>query len=233
MTDNKLNTALILFSRTATEEAKTKNFYSKAGRKANKLVAEKLIGHATKLARKAGVDFFIFTEKEQSQGDFGIRLSNAFSEVFNKGYESVISIGNDCPSLDANTISQAIDALQSNKVVIGPSTDGGVYLLGLQRENFDIRKFRELKWKTTELTEDIINTCRKEGDLHILPTLTDIDHEQDLHLFLQFNTSELVGYLKSLLISFQSQWYGTHINSYVGRLMDLAASRRGPPTSLH
>lgn len=232
MNSNTSNTALILFTRSAKEEARAKRFSYQVGKKGNELIASKLISHATKLAERAGVDFFVFTEKEQVEGNFGQRLANAYQEVFEQGYDHVISIGNDSPSLDTDTISKAIKDLQRHDFVIGPALDGGVYLLGINRAYFDIDVFSNLLWKTDRLLKDIMIKLPDAARAKLLHPLADIDHSDDFNTFLLTNFTGLAGRLKSLLISFQSQWYGHHINTYVGRLVEQGSSRRGPPTHL-
>lgn len=225
------NTALILFTRTAAEEAKAKKFSYHVGKKGNELIAGKLIANAIKIAKNSGVDFFLFTEKEQISGAFGDRLAHAYQQVFNKGYERVISIGNDSPSMDLMTIMSAIEDLEKHDLVIGPAKDGGVYLLGMHKSLFELRTFSRLKWKTDRLIEDILENLSVKGNSRLLHTLADIDHARDLSNFLLYSVSELSHHLKALLLSFQSQWYGTHINTYLGKLEERKVSHRGPPTA--
>lgn len=231
MNNTTSNTALILFTRTAKEEAKAKRFSYKIGKRGNELIAGKLIAHATRLAQKAGTDVFIFTEKEQKSGNFGERLAGAYKEVFDKGYDRIVSIGNDCPTLDEQTIAKAIEDLQIHDVVIGPAKDGGVYLLGITKREFDIEGFEQLKWKTDQLTKDIVDNLTDRAKVKLLHMLADIDHDKGLNDFILSNGSEMASRLKSLLQSWQSQWYGTHINTYVGKLVAQGTSRRGPPAS--
>jgi len=225
-----LNTALILFTRTAAEEARVKRFSYRLGKRGNQLIANKLISHATRLAQKAGIDFFVFTEKEQNRGNFGERLAGAYREVFDKGYQCAISIGNDCPALDLKNLQLAIEELQNNDAVIGPAKDGGVYLLGLSKREFEAIGFENLKWKTDQLTEDILRNLTNNAKVKLLDLLADIDHDRGLNDFLLSNASELARHIKLLLQSFQSQWYGAHINTYVGKLIAQGSLRRGPPS---
>lgn len=231
MNNSTLNTALILFTRTASEEAKVKKFSYRIGKNGNELIAGKLIGYATQLARGAGVDFFVFTEKEQRGIDFGERLARAYHEVFCKGYERVISIGNDCPDLDQQTIVKAIKDLQVYDAVVGPAKDGGVYLLGLTKKEFNKKGFAQLRWKTDQLVQDVLNSLTVHAEVKLLHILADIDHDKDLNNFLLSNTSLLANRLRSLLRSYEPQWYGSHINRHIGKLIFQGTPRRGPPTS--
>ena len=126
----------------------------------------------------------LFTDPKTSftiqQGeDLGQRMSAAFENLF-KNYRSVVLIGCDLPELTSALISNAFDALQSNDVVIGPSCDGGYYLIGLNKETPDL--FKEISWST----EKVLNqTLEKAGRLslkvQLLDQLRDIDTLEDLH----------------------------------------------------
>jgi rSAM/selenodomain-associated transferase 1 len=126
----------------------------------------------------------LFTDPKTSftiqQGeDLGQRMSAAFENLF-KNHRSVVLIGCDLPELTSALISNAFDALQSNDVVIGPSCDGGYYLIGLNKETPDL--FKEISWST----EKVLNqTLEKAGRLslkvQLLDQLRDIDTLEDLH----------------------------------------------------
>ena len=55
----------------------------------------------------------------------------AFRELFGLGYQSIQIIGSDCMELTTDIIETGFNRLHENEVVIGPSTDGGYYLLGM------------------------------------------------------------------------------------------------------
>lgn len=225
------HTALLLFTRSASEEVKYKNFSPSAGHRGNVLIARKLVAHATSLAKKAGVDFFIFTEKEQSRGSFGQRLAHAYEEIFAKGYRHVITIGNDSPDLNSKTLKKAIDKLDNDQAVIGPSADGGVYLLGLSRAQFNKETFITLRWQTSALTDDIIQELLPSSKISWLAVLQDIDHADDFHTFLKNSKSSLKWVLIRLLgLSSEttSEVFLIIKNHFPYRLL----SKRGPPTPL-
>jgi len=126
----------------------------------------------------------LFTDPKTSftiqQGeDLGQRMSAAFENLL-KNHRSVVLIGCDLPELTSALISNAFNALQSNDVVIGPSCDGGYYLIGLNKETPDL--FKEISWST----EKVLNqTLEKAGRLslkvQLLDQLRDIDTLEDLH----------------------------------------------------
>ncbi|MEM3511018.1 MAG: DUF2064 domain-containing protein [Nitrososphaerales archaeon] len=82
---------------------------------------------------------FYSTFMEQVGSDITERVRNAFQQVIDQGYDSVILIPGDHDDLDASTLSMALDCLVSAsnlrrpQLVIGPTHDGGAYLIGLNR----------------------------------------------------------------------------------------------------
>ena len=132
-----------------------------------------------------GLDYFHFTEKEQYGLNFGERLANSIQEVFDKGYESVICLGNDTPLLTISLIQDAAAALETGKVVKGKSLDGGVYLIGLHKNLFDHTSFQALPWQSSALAVAFHKYIASQNQrLLVLEALADIDTEQDLEDFL-------------------------------------------------
>lgn len=83
------------------------------------------------------------------QGDtLGQRMSNAFCSQLCH-YNKVVIIGSDCPFVDAAYIEQAIMALDTVDVVVGPAEDGGYVLLGLK--NFSAQLFCQIPWGTSDV----------------------------------------------------------------------------------
>ena len=174
--------AILLFTRSAGQEAAHKRFVSSPARgAANAAVAARLIAHATATARQVGVDFLCVDSAQQSGHTFGERLSGAMQRAFAAGYEQLLVIGNDCPQLDAGALRHALTTLATTGAVLGPATDGGVYLLGVARAYFEAAAWAALPWQTTRLGAALGRQLRAVGAaVRRLPTLADIDDEQDL-----------------------------------------------------
>lgn len=119
----------------------------------------------------------------QQGGDLGKRMHHAFQTLFNKGYRSVIIIGSDCMELTQEGINAGFDALQHADVYIGPSADGGYYLLGLTAMHS--RLFEDMPWSTEAVLTETVNRCNA-ADLHFTqgPMLHDIDDELDWMAYL-------------------------------------------------
>ena len=79
--------------------------------------------------------------------DLGERLCNGFKDGFNLGFTHLLVIGSDSPDLDQTYIFDAFHHLASHDVVIGPSSDGGYYLLALKTDSFLPQFFDSIHWR--------------------------------------------------------------------------------------
>ena len=150
-------------------------------------------------ARETGIPYFVFSENEQIGSTFGERFTNALTAIYEKGYDHVITIGNDTPHLSAGHILFAQEKLKKAPLVIGPSTDGGCYLMGLKKSHFDPKQFKSLPWQSSKLGAIISDTLsRKRTNLYLLETLSDLDTLADLKQILN-ETSTLSQRLLQLI----------------------------------
>lgn len=134
--------------------------------------------------KKTTLPYFVYNEDLQIGSDFGSRFTTAIQSVFAKGFDAIITVGNDSPNLTAETLIKAYHEVQEGKTVIGPSTDGGVYLLGFHKNRFEAHSFRNLPWQRQNLFEQIARFFLRRGMLHQLPKLTDIDTISDIKTIL-------------------------------------------------
>ena len=114
--------------------------------------------------------------KIQIGKNLGEKISNAFNWGFEKGYKKIIIIGSDLWDLNEEIINKGFLELNKNKVVIGPSIDGGYYLLGLNKKMPKI--FEGIKWGTQSVLAETLKLLEHEP--YILPELNDIDTLEDL-----------------------------------------------------
>ncbi len=177
------NTAILYFSRSASAEVEKKCLGN--GKHQSKLLADFLIKQVKKIAKKTGFTVFHITERQQHGVSFGERFANAFEYVFEKGYLNVISIGNDCLSLTTEDLLFTSSALSCSNAVIGPSVDGGAYLIGLNKNSFNKIAFQNLEWQNNTTLSSLISYLDTVGsNLSILSEKTDVDH--------MFNWKEVV-----------------------------------------
>lgn len=125
----------------------------------------------------------------QSKGDLGEKLANSFAETFRKGYKRILVIGSDCLTLTKNEIYDYFDSLLINDALIGPTADGGYYILGLN--NFHRQAFENVNWSTESVFKDTIKKF-KELNLKYFVSKSnyDIDTIYDLKKFINEEISD-------------------------------------------
>ena len=122
--------------------------------------------------------FSCFSQQGESLGE---RMSHAFQHLFANGFQNIILIGSDLPPLPLTLFRQAYALLEKSAadVVLGPSADGGYYLLGMNRMNKTI--FEGIQWSGNDV---LGQTLRKLADLGVKHELLsagyDIDTAADL-----------------------------------------------------
>ena len=127
-----------------------------------------------------------FNKRQQSSGDLGEKMQDAFSTLFSEGYNDIAIIGSDCYELTTAIIEDAFEMVKQNDLVIGPANDGGYYLLGMKKLYPQL--FNNVQWSTEKVLAQTLAASTSAGLLYcLLPQLTDIDIEADLnsmqHLF--------------------------------------------------
>jgi rSAM/selenodomain-associated transferase 1 len=113
--------------------------------------------------------------------NLGQRMKNGFTEAFSMNFKRVVLIGSDIPDLPLEFIEEAFDSLREKDAVIGPSLDGGYYLIGFRDETFFPKVFEGIPWSTGKVFEETIKILEKERlTVHTLQPLRDIDTIEDL-----------------------------------------------------
>lgn len=113
------------------------------------------------------------------QGDeLGERLWYAFNWCSQRGFQRTILIGSDTPHISRDIIDAATNALDEADIVLGPSEDGGYYLIGMDIP-YDV--FSGIAMSTSEVREETIAAAQRLGlKVHLLETLLDVDEYSDL-----------------------------------------------------
>jgi rSAM/selenodomain-associated transferase 1 len=118
------------------------------------------------------------------RGDgFGERLLYAAEDILAIGYGAVCLIDSDSPTVPAAAFQQAVEALArpGDRVVIGPSHDGGYYLIGLKQAHAE--PFERITWSTASVFEETMERCAEAGlEVVVLPTWYDVDDGATLEL---------------------------------------------------
>ena len=118
--------------------------------------------------------------RRQRGADLGARMANAFRCAFRDGSERVIIIGTDCPALTVRHLAKALDSLRRSRLVLGPTQDGGYYLIGLHRVVPNL--FTAMRWGGNEVLEETLRRAARSGvAARLLPVEGDVDRPADLH----------------------------------------------------
>jgi rSAM/selenodomain-associated transferase 1 len=158
----------------------------------------KLLEYTNKITLDLSVDKAVFYSDEieqgdlwdgnayqkqlQSQGDLGYRLKSAFEWGFQAGYGKICVIGSDCYELTPDIIMESFRELKTYDAVLGPSRDGGYYLLGLKA--LQPEYFQDKSWGTDAVAAATLKDFQSLGiNYSLLRPLTDVDVEQDLGSF--------------------------------------------------
>ncbi len=157
-------------------------------------IYEKLLAYTRGVATTFLTDRFLFysdflEEKDAWQGDLfykllqtgndlGERMQHAFEFIFAKKYHHALLIGSDCPTLTDKVLQAALEALQTHDLVIGPATDGGYYLLGMNQLHADL--LQNIAWSSEDVLSLTVQKAKKLNlKVSLLAVLPDIDYEED------------------------------------------------------
>lgn len=123
-----------------------------------------------------------FEYMPQSDGDLGARMHSVFKWAFQNGYSKVVIIGADSPALPSEWIDEAFVGLDEKDVVLGPTLDGGYYLVGLKSPEPAL--FENVAWSTESVMATTLDRVTDLGlSLHLLPPWADLDNPGDLGFF--------------------------------------------------
>ena len=164
-----------------------------------KKLTENIVDVARQFSQKTGVGLTLFGEGGslkafqkwlgmdlhvvfQSQGDIGGRMAEAFGRAFDNGVKMAVLVGSDIPHVTEKHLAEAFEALSQNDMVLGPSADGGYWLIGAKKRH-DV--FTGMDWgtdrvfdRTTRLMDQLgLDWCR-------LGMLSDIDTIDDVRCHL-------------------------------------------------
>ncbi|MCH7827172.1 MAG: DUF2064 domain-containing protein [Bacteroidetes bacterium] len=166
-------TAILLFSRDPLEDSEIKS--TKKLRQLSNSCFEKSLFLIYKIISNSNLDYFVSTTKGkgeeyfskygcpliiQPDKTFGEKFYESIKKVFNNGYDNIVVIGNDTPSLKLNDITFAAKHTSKNNSVIGPSKDGGFYLFSINKDDFkkiDSFKFISINYQQPNAFFELIS----------------------------------------------------------------------------
>lgn len=148
-----------------------------------------------KIRGVAGDGAFLFSDQEwepwdelagaqvrfQCGGDLGRRMHGCFVELAEEGFERIVIVGADSPTLPPTILREALDRLaEKQDAVLGPTEDGGYYAVGCLQPHPEM--FAGVKWSSeTTLVETRAAFDRVGYRTALLPEWWDVDTPDDLN----------------------------------------------------
>src|SRR5436309_664612 len=117
----------------------------------------------------------------QRGADLGDRLANSLGDLLDSGHRGALAIDSDTPTLPLGFLQQALDLVTTPEidVVLGPTEDGGYYLIGLRTVHREL--FEAMVWSTSQVLPETIRRADAKGlRVACLPPWYDIDTPEDL-----------------------------------------------------
>lgn len=136
----------------------------------------------------------------QKGNDLGERMYRVIRKVLELGYESVVLTGTDLPRMTAAHLESGFAVLEEKDIAIGPTTDGGYYLIGMKKPCRDV--FRIEGYGGASVFENTLAAARQAGlSAGIAMTCDDVDTPEDLRdLIRTVNPDSYTGrYLKEIV----------------------------------
>jgi uncharacterized protein len=143
------------------------------------------------------------------RGDkFGERLYFAVEDLFKCGFDSVCLIDSDSPTVPGENFAEAVELLNTteDRVVLGPSDDGGYYLIGVKKPHQHL--FEQIDWSTERVLNQTIQRATEIGlEVKLLPTGYDVDDGASLRrlcneILADATPADVAPYTRQFLASF-------------------------------
>lgn len=156
----QFETAILFFNHTEKQKVALQEIAPHISQKGLDATLDLLCKRVENLANKTPFPFF---HVDANPGvSFENQLFQAYDKLFKQGFSSVIAVANDCPTLSHIDLLKANALLQEHSFVFGPANDGGLYLLGIQKEAIDKDSFLALPWRSASLFETLRTFSQKK-----------------------------------------------------------------------
>jgi rSAM/selenodomain-associated transferase 1 len=153
-----------------------------------------------KFCKWLGADYRFVAQKGN---DLGERMKNSFVSAFSRGFQRVVLIGSDSPDLPCELLRKAFVALRTHEVVLGPSFDGGYYLIGFRDDTFLPLVFEGISWGSTTVFQSTMEGIKNAGcNVSLLPAWGDVDTIADVKNLVRrnhntaFKSSHTISFLR-------------------------------------
>lgn len=122
----------------------------------------------------------------QKGKNIGEVMDNAIFTVFKENNSPTVLIGSDIPTVDKNLFDKCNEIFKKNEIILGPSTDGGYYLIGMR--TYINGLFNNIEWSNSNVLHNQIRKIEKTGaSYHILEESYDIDDYDTYKRFIREN----------------------------------------------
>ncbi len=218
-------TAILIFNSPEKQKASLKKIAPRISDKRLDGLIDQLNDRAKQLAKQAALPFF--QVNAVSTCSFAEQLYDAYLALFNQGFETVIGISNDCPALSKTDLLKAKEQLAKGNTVLGPASDGGLYLLGLSKDSIGKSEFLNLNWRSESLFTSFIELLEGQASYCTLTTKSDMDTVGEFQRAFSSNI-QFINALKSQLFSFCKQLVIKKVEIVSVRFLSVFL-QRGPP----
>ncbi|MEO6326954.1 MAG: DUF2064 domain-containing protein [Thermoanaerobaculia bacterium] len=198
--DRSASRCVLLFARTPLQEERVKGLRGGArlfalAKSRLSAALESIPDVSVVIAGEPEDGFFAGATAVAQRGrTFGERFENAFEDARALGFTHIVAVPIDVPSLGAEQIVTSFEKLAANDVVLGPSPDGGVYLIGVRGDTRSL--FRGVPWQTARV---FLALLRNAGEAVVLASLLDVDRLADLEALASDPSIDIDPELKALV----------------------------------
>lgn len=129
----------------------------------------------------------------QVDSNLGERINHCFSLGFQNGFKQIVVIGSDAPDVPLLVFNKAFNALKTHDMTLGPTYDGGYYLIGFSKLGYDSSVFEHISWSSQHVYKE---TRAHVNRLNITCYETlqwyDIDTKSELHYLAQTDNASFL-----------------------------------------
>jgi hypothetical protein len=159
-----------------------------------------------KFQRWLGFERVYLPQRGRSMGQM---LKNAFIDSYSIGFRGAIVIASDCPDLPEEILKEAVASLENHDAVIGPSPDGGYYIIGFTTNAFSPETFDGVSWSTEKVFKETVSKLKCQGQtVQILPEWRDVDTLADLKDLFERNKNSIFKFSKTMTLLTANQDFG-------------------------
>lgn len=158
--------------------------------KSLKVMADKLLFYSSFIDQSDIWENDVFNKHIQNQSpDLGQRMLSAFEDARTLGYSKALIVGSDIYEVSTEILQSGFELLEDAETVLGPSHDGGYYAIGFNFEKINSSDFLQdiflnKTWSHEHVAQEALDVINSYSfTCNFLPTLSDIDTEEDLKNF--------------------------------------------------